>query len=194
MKKVLIVLGVLVALVLVSGGVILWLLQDANRFKPELEALITDATDMDFKINGDLSWQLWPPVTLSGADITFGDPDTDYRLGAIGLKADLVALITGGGELKVQNIVLTKLVMTDKVLGDVTRIHRLELTDFEVGKPTPLNLQATFESAGSPDAELDLQALLTYDTEADAATLQNMDFDYDGIQGNCNVYSLPAYP
>ncbi len=187
MRKLLVLLGGLVALVIVTGGVILWLLQDPNRYKPELESLIADAMGVDLKIDGDLSWQLWPPVTLSAADISFADEETNYQIGSLGVQADLRSLLTGDRELKLQNIRVSDLVITDKELGDITRVHRLQLDDFVVGKPSPLSVQATLESPDKPTVEVALQTQLTYNRIADSGSLQDMSFDYDGIKGTCDV-------
>ena len=187
MRKVLILFGMLVALVMITGGVILWLLQDPNRYKPELESLIADAMGIDLRIDGDLSWQLWPPVTLRAADLSFADEETNYQLGALAVQADLRSLLTGDRELKLQNIRVSDLVITDKELGDITRVHRLQLDNFAVGKPSPLSVQATLESPDDPAVEVALQAQLTYNQKADSGALQDMSFDYDGIKGTCDV-------
>ena len=54
---------ILVVIAAVIIGAFIWG-QDANQFKPDIEALIAEHSDAGLKINGDLSWQLWPPLTL----------------------------------------------------------------------------------------------------------------------------------
>ena len=67
-----VLVGLVVLVALVAAG-LLWALQDPNRFKPELQSLIKDSTGMDIALDGDLSWQLWPPVVLKGENIGFED-------------------------------------------------------------------------------------------------------------------------
>ncbi|MCH8141233.1 MAG: AsmA family protein, partial [Proteobacteria bacterium] len=52
----------LLALLAITGGAIFYFTQDANRFKPELEALIAEQTGVPVQIEGDLAWRLWPPL------------------------------------------------------------------------------------------------------------------------------------
>lgn len=187
MKKFLIVIGVLIALLVVAAGGLLWALKDPNRFKPELQSLIQQTTGMDIALDGDLSWQLWPPVVLQGTDIGFEDDDTVYRLGSVGVKANLTKLITGGGTLEIDQLRVKDLLMTDKRFGDRTRINTLRLDDFQPGQASPLYLQATLESDDGPDSNLVVEGPLTYFVEEDRLTLQPMQFDYDGIRGSCDV-------
>ena len=66
MRKILLALAALLVLTLVGAG---WWLQDANRLKPSLEALLTEQAGAKVVIGGDLSWQLLPPVSLSAESV-----------------------------------------------------------------------------------------------------------------------------
>ncbi|MDH3643877.1 MAG: AsmA family protein, partial [Gammaproteobacteria bacterium] len=59
------ILMILLWLVLLGGGFVFYWIQDANRFKPELETLIEEQAGVPVKINGDLAWQLVPPLSLT---------------------------------------------------------------------------------------------------------------------------------
>jgi hypothetical protein len=187
MRKVLILLGVIAFLLAVGAGVLLWLLQDPNRFKPQLEELIADGAGFEVKLRGDLAWELWPPVVLSAEDIAFEDELTAYSLERLGLKLDVLALLRSRGELQVERVTLDNLRLVGKALGDVTHVHKLQLSDFAPGQPSPLSVDATLEAPDTPPANVTMQALLTYDQEGDAARLSDMRFDYDGIEGTCDI-------
>lgn len=188
MKKLLVFVGVLIGIVVVAAGVVLWLLKDPNRFKPELEELISDATGMAVQLGGDLSWQLWPPVTLQAEGLSFSNADDDYQLRSLAVRANAMAMLTDG-TLTVQSLALRDLTMTDKKLGGVTRVPRLDLTNFEPGKPSPLSLEAVLVSdePDVPDNKVSMDAMATYNIDADTLKLADMTFDYDGIKGNCQV-------
>lgn len=187
MKKLLIGLGVLVALLAVVAGGLLWALKDPNRFKPELQALIKQSTGMDIALDGDLSWQLWPPVVLKGDNIGFEDDETVYRLGSVGVKANLSKLITGGGTLEIDQLRVDDLRMTDKRFGDVTVVEALRLDDFSPGVASPLYVRARLESDDAPASTVVIEGPLTFFVDEDRLTLNPMAFDYDGIQGSCDV-------
>ena len=153
MRKVLILLGVIAFLLMVGAGVLLWLLQDPNRFKPQLEELIADGAGFEVKLGGDLAWELWPPVVLSAEDIAFEDELTAYSLERLGLKLDVLALLRSRGELQVERVTLDNLRLVGKALGDVTHVHKLQLSDFAPGQPSPLSVDATLEAPDAPPAE-----------------------------------------
>ncbi len=187
MKKLLIALVVLVAILGALAGGLLWALKDPNRFKPTLEGLIKDNTGMAVELTGDLSWQLWPPVVLKGEDITFEDDESRYEVGAVGVKANLMSLITGGGELVIDQFRLSDTLITDKRFGDRTRVNALRLDDFAVGSPSPLFVDAVLESDGEPPVAARIEGPLTYFDSEDRLTLNPMQFNYDGIEGTCDV-------
>ncbi|MGI9325817.1 MAG: AsmA family protein [Pseudomonadales bacterium] len=187
MKKLLIFIVVLLALLAAVGGGLLWALKDPNRFKPELQSLIQETTGMDVALDGDLSWQLWPPVVLKGTDIGFEDEETRYRIGSVGVKANLTRLITGGGTLEIDQLRVSDLLMTDKRLGDRTRINELRLDDFVPGEPSPLFVQAQLESDDEPTVDLTVEGSMSFFTDEDRLSIKPMAFIYDGIRGTCDV-------
>ena len=186
MRKLLMFLGFLVLLVVVAGAGVLWALQDANRFKPELEALIADNTGLEVELKGDLEWKLWPPVMLAGESIAFSDEETAYEIGQVGVRADLMSLLRGG-DLVVQEFSAQNVSLTDKRLGDVTRLDRVSVEHFAPGQPSPLQLVGALVSADGEAVPLAVQGNLTYFPEQDRLTLGAADIEYDGIAMRCDV-------
>ncbi len=186
MRKFLYLLGFLVLLALVAGAGLLWALKDPNRFKPELEALILESTGMPIKLDGDLSWELWPPVVLAGNDIKFSDEDSSYLIGSVGVRADVLGLLRTQ-TLAVQEFVASDLVITDKKFGDITHIDSVRITDFAPGKASPLQLSARLESPDGVQTAVTLRGQLTFFPEQDRLTLAGAQFDYDGIKGVCDA-------
>ena len=100
-------LGLLVVAVAIVA-VIAYVLSDANRFKPQLVALIHERTGLVVAIRGDLGWRLWPPVQLVANDVVadwIADPhDPMVTAKTLRLDADLVPLISRNAKLVVQGV------------------------------------------------------------------------------------------
>ena len=67
-------------------------LQDANRLKPELAALVAEHTSYRASFNGDITWQLFPPLQLRIEDVVLEREDERIRAGELDLKMDLSAI------------------------------------------------------------------------------------------------------
>lgn len=187
MKKLLLFVGAVIGVLVIAAIAVLVMLDDPNRFKPELENLVADATGFDVSIDGDLGWSLWPPVVLSGEDVQFADAQTQYELGSLAVDVDLLELLTSGGNLVIDDLVLQDLVVTDRELGNVTRVHRLALAGFTPGQPGPAELAATLEAEDGTATDVTVAAALTLDIDADTLRLEDADIDYGGTPMTCDV-------
>ena len=65
---------------LVAAIVLIPLLMDVNRYKPQIEAKVQEATGRTFKIGGDIEVSVFPWVGLSLSDQTLGSP-TGFKTG-----------------------------------------------------------------------------------------------------------------
>ncbi len=94
MKKVLVVLGILVGLVVVAV-IALLLLVDVNAYKPRIEAAATDALGMELKIGGKAALRLVPSVGISVADIHVRNRGTELaKLGSLRIGVKLIPLLS----------------------------------------------------------------------------------------------------
>ncbi|MGE5189436.1 MAG: AsmA family protein [Gemmatimonadota bacterium] len=106
MKKVLVVLGVLVGLVVV-GVVALLLLVDVNAYKPRIEAAATDALGMELRIGGKASLRLVPSLGISVADVHVRNRGTELaKVGSLRIGVKLIPLLSR--EIQVTEFVLDK--------------------------------------------------------------------------------------
>jgi len=76
MKKLLISLGILVAL-LVLAGVAILVLVDVNAQKPRIESAVSDALGMEFRIRGKARLRLFPSARIALSDVRLRNRGTD---------------------------------------------------------------------------------------------------------------------
>src|SRR5690606_34166320 len=72
MKKVLIALGVILALVILAVIIIPFLIP-VEKYKEEIAAQVKSSTGRDFVIAGPLSLSLFPNIALSAEDVRFAN-------------------------------------------------------------------------------------------------------------------------
>ncbi|NKC00671.1 MAG: hypothetical protein GKR90_19560 [Pseudomonadales bacterium] len=135
-----------VAIVLATFVAAYFYLQNTDRLKPDVEALIADQTGVDVKIHGDLRWQLFPPLTLQIEDLEVTDAGRHTRAAALDLKLDLSAMWQDVNKWKVSALQLTNTSITED--GNVTKITQLVLTDFTPGEPASLSIEGNHLTAG----------------------------------------------
>ena len=137
--------ALLILIVLAIGG-LLWWVQDANRLKPQLERALADALDGEVRIDGDLSWQLWPPLFITAHDIHAQQEETTYQVGLLKLRVDFADLTNPAGDWTVRSAELTDLKVIEE--DDLTHIDALQVENFKLGEWAPFNLRGT--SNGTP--------------------------------------------
>jgi AsmA protein len=76
MKKLLIVLGAVLGLLILAGIAIIFLV-DVNAYKPRIEAAVSDALGMEFRIQGKAGLRLLPSVSIVLSDIRLRNLGTD---------------------------------------------------------------------------------------------------------------------
>ena len=176
---------ILVVIAAVIIGAFIWV-QDANQFKPDIEALIAEHSDAGLKINGDLSWQLWPPLTLNVEDIVATQPDRDISAGRLDLKVDLSAMWQDVNAWKVTSLILQDVAIVDDTA--TTHIDQFTLSNFRPGEPAPFSidiLQTYADSEAPMSAEL--VGELTYYPPSESAknkTLRRLGFTDTQVTSN----------
>ncbi len=180
-------LGILLALVIaVALGAFFWI-QDANRLKPEITALLNNNTDYQVELNGDLAWQLFPPLKLNIADLTAVRETPEHRdyqkieASSIALDLDVSAIWQDVNQWKITDFKVSDTTIHTKT--STTKITQFDLADFRPGEPATFELTAT--SLTDPEAPLDAHAAgsLTY-WPATATTPQRINFDQTRIDAD----------
>ena len=76
MKKLIVALGILALLLVVAGAAIV-LLADVNAHKPRIEAAVSDALGMEFRIRGKAGLRLFPSAGIALSDIRLQNRGTE---------------------------------------------------------------------------------------------------------------------
>ncbi|MEM9621856.1 MAG: AsmA family protein [Pseudomonadota bacterium] len=143
-----ILLVLLTAVVLGTGLAVYWL-QDANNLKPEIEKLISQNSDYNVRIRGDMDWQLFPPLTLRMADVEARQEDQLIEVAQLQLDMDLSAIWQDTSQWQVRELHLqdTRLQQADSEL----LVQSLDLMAFRFNQPAPFELTAQMRNLGPGD-------------------------------------------
>jgi AsmA protein len=109
MKKLLIFLGILVALVVLAGVAILFLV-DVNAYKPRIDSAVSDALGMEFRILGKARLRLFPSASIVLSDVRLRNRGTDLAAAeALRVGVKLRPLLA-------RQVVITELVLEKPVI------------------------------------------------------------------------------
>lgn len=109
MKKLLISLGILVALV-VLAGVAIYFLVDVNAHKPRIDSAVSDALGMEFRILGKARLRLFPSASIVLSDVRLRNRGTDLAAAeALRVGVKLRPLLA-------RQVVITELVLEKPVI------------------------------------------------------------------------------
>ncbi|MCZ6657981.1 MAG: hypothetical protein O7C67_11845 [Gammaproteobacteria bacterium] len=187
-------LFVLVLVIVVAAGAwVVWFIQDANRFKPELLALIEEETGVPVEIRGNLRWRLNPPLLLTAEDIHAEYDGRQWSLARLALHVNLASLIAerkSFDEWQIDDLTLTDLVMLDG--NDRLEVAELELSDLGLDTRVPMATKLTYTPAGGTPIPLSLTGDITYHSATEAIDLDDFVFDVPYAQGQCDLELVPS--
>lgn len=103
-KWILIAGGALLVL-LIAAIILVPLLVDVNRYKPQIEAKVQEATGRTFKIGGDIALSVFPWVGLNLSDLQLGSPEGFkerelLKVGNFEARIKLIPLLSKNVEIK----------------------------------------------------------------------------------------------
>ncbi|MGE0624209.1 MAG: AsmA family protein [Pseudomonadales bacterium] len=182
--RLLIGLAVVVALVV---GAAYFLLQDPNRFKPEIQAVIEEQTGAKVDIAGDLSWSLIPPVSLTARDISAEYDGGHYALGALALELDLLSVISSRDINQWEVVALTLEDVTVDQEGSLTTVERFALRNFKPDTPSPFETSLTQRSAEGEERPLTARGLVAINLGTRQAALTETRFETTEAGGVCDL-------
>ncbi len=172
------------ALIVVGIG---YFLQDANRFKPEIQAIIEENTGVQVEITGDLSWRFFPPLGLSAAGVLSEYEGSRYELGELVLDLSFMSVISSRdiNQWEVLTLTLDDLVITQG--EEVTEIDAFKLHNFKPATPSPFTATLTQKPAAGDPLPLTLDGMIAIDPSAQTASLTDTHFETTQASGICNL-------
>ena len=109
MKKLLVALGILAALLVVAGVAIL-VLVDVNAYKPRIESGVSDALGMEFRTHGKARLRLFPSASIVLSDVRLRNRGTDLATAeALRVGVKMLPLLSG-------QVVITELALEKPVI------------------------------------------------------------------------------
>ncbi len=145
-------LGIILLAAVATVIVVAFWIQDANRLKPELETLLSDASDYDVVINGDVSWQLWPPLVLAMQNLQASNIEQQIAVESIELKMDLSAMWQDIERWQVSELDVNG--ATLRSATGSTAIKSLTLTGFAPGTPADFTLNAAYAASADDGSDV----------------------------------------
>jgi hypothetical protein len=164
-----------------------YFLQDANRFKPEIQAFIEERTGVLVDITGDLSWRFFPPLGLSAAGVLTEYEGSRYELGELVLDLSFMSVIRNRDINQWEVVALT---LDDLVIAqgeEVTEIDAFRLQNFKPATPSPFTATLTQKPASGDPLPLTLDGLIAIDPGARTASLTDTRFETTQASGVCNL-------
>jgi hypothetical protein len=179
-----------VAVLVLSGATLLFLLQDANRFKPRLEALIETQTGVPVRIDGDLQWRLWPPLSLRAEALHAEHEGQTWDIGRLTLNLDLLDLVSAPDRWEVQSVTVNDAMMRQR--GNLLEIARASIVDLAPNRPAALHAVLTYTADGQTSVPVRLDGHVRVDPATSDLTLSDTRIDTDMVLGTCNAQAAPA--
>lgn len=106
-----IVLILLAALLILIGGLAVFLLTlDPERYRSEITDAIRDESGLDVRLDGPISWSIWPSITLEIGDAAadWEDAGTEplLKVEQVAFSAALMPLLSGTPRLEIERVAL----------------------------------------------------------------------------------------
>ena len=185
-------LGLITAAIV--GAVFLYLVADPNRFKGELVTLIAEQTGVPVSIEGDLDWELLPPLTLSAELISADYEGVVYHLDSLKFKVDLMTVLRTQDidQWEIKTLTLDELTITQG--ANRTNIHSFVLTDFRPAVASPFETTLTHRSADASEIPLEINGMMAFDPATSEMKLSDTRFETTDASGVCDMEALIDTP
>ena len=148
------------ALIAVAIG---YFLQDANRFKPEIQAFIEERTGVVVDITGDLSWRFFPPLGISAAGVLTEYEGSRYELGELVLDLSFMSVVRNRDINQWEVVALTLKDLLIAQGDEVTEIDSFQLRNFKPATPSPFTASLTQKPAAGEPLPLTLDGMIAID-------------------------------
>jgi len=117
MKLILALLALIPALLF---GVVLFLLDNPDLYRQQLNDAVRQQTGFELSVNGDISWRYWPPIAIKVTDIEIQPAGSDQpflSLETVAVDLKLIPLLLSG-ELAIDGLTIDGLTLNTEVAAD----------------------------------------------------------------------------
>ena len=177
-------------LVIAFGATASYLLQDPNRFKPQLETLIEDQSGVPLTIGGDLGWRLWPPVSITAEDLSADYEGQAWQVGRLTLDLDAIAAARDPGHWRVQSLTVNDVTMHQE--GSVLTVKQARLSELTPNRPAPVTAELVYAAEGRQPLPVTLDGEVSVDPETLDLMLRNTRFTTTDAEGTCTLAAKPV--
>ena len=133
------ILFIALALLVVVAGLVVWFVQDANRFKPALMAQMARETGIHVEVRGDLAWRFMPRLWLAAEGLHAVHDGRTWSLDWLLVRPDIASLIRNPGGLDQWRI--REAVVQDLAIDDprgLIQAPRIRIRNIGLGDPAYL--------------------------------------------------------
>ncbi len=184
------VLFIALAVLVSVAGVVVWFVQDANRFKPALVAQLERVTGIHVEVRGDLAWRFKPGLWLTAEGLHATQAGRAWSVERLALRPDVVSLVrTPGipGRWRIDEALVQNLEIEDA--GDLIQAPRLAVRNIGIGIPVPVEARIVYVAQGRQPHEIAVAGTLT--VEADRFSARDFSFGMPGAAGKCDLQAMP---
>lgn len=181
--------AILVSVVLAVAAAA-YLLRDPNRFKPHLEAAISRQLGLEVRIDGDLGWRLWPPLTLSAESVSTEHRDQSWRIGRIALDVNPLEVLRDPDGWEIDAVTLSA--VTLNAPEPVLAVPEATLTGLALNQPIHIRAQVQIhQTDGAAPLPVALDGHLRVEPARAALTLEDTRLVSDAAEGTCSATLWP---
>ena len=177
----------LLAVILALTAGAWYVLDDPNALKPQLTQLIEAQTGVPVRIDGDLSWQLLPPLTLTAHQISAEQDGTRYTLAKLDLDVDLQSVITSQdlNSWQIRSLELTDLLLNTD--SETTSVPSLKLNNFAFDQLSPFSAELNYQGPDGQNFPFQATGNILYRPIGEEIELTDTRFKTDLASGLCNL-------
>lgn len=180
-----------VALVAIAlGATAAWLLENPNRFKPRIEALVEEQSGVPLTIGGNLDWQLWPPISITADDLSTEYEGQAWQIGRLTLDLDAVAAIRDPEQWRVQSATVENATLRQE--GSVMNVSHARLDDLVPGRPAPMTADLTYTAEGGEPIPVSVRGNVSVDPATAGLSLHETRLTTPHAEGTCTAEARPV--
>ncbi len=179
----------LVIVLIIGVAGVMVVLQDANRFKPQLEGLIETHAGVPLRIGGDLKWRLWPPLSLSATQLSAEHQGQSWYVEQLTLQLDALKLLRDPQRWQVESLTVNDATLRDA--SGLLEVHGARLRDLAPRQPAPLSAELTYTAEGQEPRPVQVRGSLSLDPDTLDLVLADTRVETSDAEGTCRAQAAP---